>query len=319
MLHNKNALFEPEESPVPESSETASQYSHSRTQSSLSNRDRVDAFLKEQQLAEYEEAGTNFFSVDPSKYVRRIHSMDEDLYTDTNIKTLFAELEGVKKMLADLQERVTQQEIEVKMRPIRPIPMIVKKIAEEPIEETTAEEKQPVPSVDAKKELTNQEIQDHIAKLSERLEKMFQESQMKEEKKIEEVNVQQKEEEPPSLVEEPPVVSEGLRKRVKSQENTNSHISNTSSATDTSAIDGRVTEEVDEIARCAPSSSSITDAAIAASSFTTTLKHQSFIEKTSLHFFMVVISFLVVILIAYLLATFYLFMVEYTERTITPF
>ncbi|KAF5098488.1 hypothetical protein D0Z00_002010 [Geotrichum galactomycetum] len=249
--------------------------------------------------------------------------MDEDLYTDTNIKTLFAELESVKKMLVELQERVTQQEIEVKMRPIRPIPMIVKKIDEEPVEEAKAEEKPPVQSVDAKKELTNQEIQDHIAKLSERLEQMFQESQMKEEKKIEEEGVQQKEEKLSSPVEELPIVSDGLRKRVKNQGNGNSDISNvtngTSSTTDTSSINGGVIEEVNAIARRASSSSSITDAAIVAPSFPTTLKHQSFFEKTSLHFFMVVISFFVIILIAYLLATFYLFMVEYTERTITPF
>lgn len=319
MLYNKNALFEPEESPVLETSEAPSHYSHIRTQSSLSNRDRVDAFLKEQQLAEYEDAETNFFSVDPSKYVRRIHSMEDDLHPGMNIKTLFAEIENVKKMLVELQERVTQQEIEVKMRPIRPIPMIVKKIAEEPIEETKAEENPAVQTVDAKKELTNQEIQDHITKLSERLEQMFQKSQMKEEEKIEEVIQQNEEQESSSSGEEPTIISEGLRKRVKNKETPDSDTNSTSSVTDTRAINGGAIEEINEIAQVASLSTSITDAAIVAPSFATTLEHQSFFEKTSVHFFIVAISFFVVILIAYLLATFYLFMVEYTERTITPF
>lgn len=314
MLHNKNILLEPEEAPISESTEIVSQYSHSRPQSSLSNRDRVDAFLKEQQLAEYEDAENNIFSVDTSKYVRRIHSMDDDLFVDTHIKTLFFELEGIKKMVTELQERVARQEMEAKMRPIRPIPMVVKKIAEESISENKTGTKEPTKSVETIKELTNQEIQDHIAKLSEKLERIFQEKQQ-EKKTVQEVATQK--EEFRDVIEEPSISSEGLRKRGNKVKTVSSNDSDKVNVVDMSIVEAKLVEEVSEISPAAAYLAPVTTSSVAllSSSPITGSKHQSLFEKASTHIFMLVISFFVVILTIYLLVTLYLFMVEYTERT----
>lgn len=314
MLHNKNILLEPEEAPISESTEIISQYSHSRPQSSLSNRDKVDAFLKEQQLAEYEDAENNFFSVDTSKYVRRIHSMDDDLYMATHVKTLFFELEGIKKMVTELQERVAHQEMEAKMRPIRPIPMVVKKTAEESILENKTDTKEPTKSAETTKELTNQEIQDYIAKLSEKLERMFEEKQQ--EKNTEQEVATQKEDFS-DVIEEPSILSEGLRKRDNEDKTVSSNDSDKVSVVDMSIVEAKLVEEVSEISPVTTSLAPVTTSspALLSSSPITGPKHQSLFEKASLHIFMLVISFFVVILTIYLLVTLYLFMVEYTERT----